>query len=131
MTGRHHYSRLITDTFRNDLATGNYAALVAYRDYLNTEFDVLTDAIRALNRRAQELSATEIAQAERLHQLTLIFSGILIFLAIALFVGVQIGIRRLIVSPLQRAMQLCENIAQGDLTSDIESSHAEPEWEEF
>ncbi|KHJ52170.1 chemotaxis protein [Vreelandella venusta] len=115
-----YYPRMINDAFRNDLAAADFTGLAQHRERFNAEFDTLTESIRAFNSRAQALAAEEIAQAERLHQLTLIFSGALIFLAIALFIGVQIGINRMIVRPLQRAVQLCENIAQGDLTSDIE-----------
>ena len=116
-----YYPQMISDAFRNDLAAGNYAALVQHRERFNNEFSTLTDAIRAFNKRAQDLAAEEIAQAEKSHTSTMILSGVLIFLALALFIGVQVGISRMIVRPLQRSVQVCENIAKGDLTSDIES----------
>ncbi|WP_422102540.1 methyl-accepting chemotaxis protein [Vreelandella sp.] len=116
-----YYPQMISDTFREDLAAANYAALVQHRERFNTEFSTLTEAIRAFNTRAQDLAAEEIAQAEKSHTSTMILSGVLIFLALALFIGVQVGINRIIVRPLQRSVQVCENIAQGDLTSDIES----------
>ncbi|MFP3344345.1 methyl-accepting chemotaxis protein [Halomonas sp. SIMBA_159] len=116
-----YYPQMITAAFRSDLADANYTALAQHRERFNAEFNILTDAVRAFNTRAQALTAEEIAQAEQSHTKTMILSGVLIFLALALFIGVQIGINRMIVRPLQRSVQVCENIAQGDLTSDIES----------
>lgn len=116
-----YYPQMVTEAFRNDLAAGNFEALVQHRERFNAEFDTLTEAVRAFNQRAQALAAEGLAQAERLHTFTMFLSGALILISIALFIGVQMGINRLIVRPLQRAVQLCENIAQGDLTSDITS----------
>lgn len=114
------YPQMITDAFRRDLAAGNYTALLQHRERFNLEFDVLTEAIRAFNRNAQELAKNQIADADKLNKLTMILSAALISLAIVLFIGVQIAISRIIVRPLQRAIVTCENIAQGDLTSNIE-----------
>ena len=115
------YEQLVTNDLRTDLASGNLAALMGHRDRINNSFDAFSEAVRNFNQRAQALSAEEISSAERLHTITMFISGILILLSIALFIAVQIGIKRMIVRPLQRSVQLCEHIANGDLTSNIES----------
>lgn len=116
-----YYPQMINDAFRSDLAAANYSGLVRHRERFNEEFSALTDAIRAFNTRAQALAAENIAHAEQSHTVTLIVSGVLIALALLLSLGVQLGINRIIVRPLQRAVELCEHIAKGDLTSQIES----------
>ncbi|BCB61328.1 methyl-accepting chemotaxis protein I [Halomonas sp. A020] len=116
-----YYPQMINEAFRSDLAAANYAAIVQHRERFNVEFDRLSDAIRAFNSRAQALAAENIAHAEQGHRVTMLFSGALIVLALLLSLGVQIGINRLIVRPLQRAVELCEHIAKGDLTRHIES----------
>ena len=116
-----YYPQMINEAFRSDLAAANYAAIMQHRERFNVEFDRLSDAIRAFNSRAQALAAENIAHAEQGHRVTMLFSGTLIVLALLLSLGVQIGINRLIVRPLQRAVELCEHIAKGDLTRHIES----------
>ena len=116
-----NFELLVTNDLRSDLATENLAILMSHRDRINDNFGPFTDAVRNFNQRAQTLATKEITAAERLHTITMFISGVLIFLALALFIGVRIDINRIIVLPLQRAVQLCENIAKGDLTSKIES----------
>jgi hypothetical protein len=108
-----NFELLVTNDLRSDLATENLAILMSHRDRINDNFGPFTDAVRNFNQRAQTLATEEITAAERLHTITMFISGVLIFLALALFIGVRIGINRIIVLPLQRAVQLCENIAKG------------------
>ncbi len=115
------FNQLVTSDLRTDLASGNLAALMGHRERINDNFEPFSESVRSFNQRAQSLSSEEISSAERLHTVTMIISGVLILLALLLFIIVQIGIKRLIVRPLQRAVELCEHIAKGDLTSQIES----------
>lgn len=115
------YRRLITDTFRRDLETGDVTSLLAHRERLNEQFDTFTDEVRSFNSNAQRLSAMNISSAHTRSQRNTFISFGLIALAIGMYVVVQLGINRIIVRPLQRAVTLCESVAQGNLTNTIEA----------
>ncbi|PRY65315.1 methyl-accepting chemotaxis sensory transducer with TarH sensor [Vreelandella songnenensis] len=115
------YERLITPAFHNDLQRGDFTALMAHRERLNAEFDAFTQNVRNFNTYAQTFAQETGAQAQSTLNRDMLISGTLIAIALIMYLLVQLGINRLVVSPLQRAVTLCERIAQGDLTNDIEA----------
>jgi methyl-accepting chemotaxis protein-1 (serine sensor receptor) len=114
------YNLVVTDTLRDDLANRNYNALDTYRDSINTYFLSFSTAINNFNDYALNRGNQVYSGAQRDSVVFGITVGVLTFAAIALYIVVQIMINRLIISPLQRAVRICENIATGDLTSAIE-----------
>ncbi|RUR53136.1 methyl-accepting chemotaxis protein [Vreelandella populi] len=115
------YQRLISDSFRRDLEAGDIASLMAHRDRFNEQFETFTSGVRDFNQNAQELAETTVSNAHKRSQRDMFINIGLIFLALVVYVIVQLGINRLIVRPLQRAVALCESVAQGNLTNTIES----------
>ncbi|RUR39246.1 methyl-accepting chemotaxis protein [Vreelandella populi] len=115
------YQRLISDSFRRDLEAGDIASLMGHRDRFNEQFETFTSGVRDFNQNAQELAETTVSNAHKRSQRDMFINIGLIFLALVVYVIVQLGINRLIVRPLQRAVALCESVAQGNLTNTIES----------
>ncbi|WP_447555531.1 methyl-accepting chemotaxis protein [Vreelandella sp. EE22] len=115
------YDRLISPTFREDLARGDYASLMTHRIRFNEQFDMLRQHTRQFNDHAQTFAQETASQAVATRNRDTLISGALIAIALIIYLLVQLGVNRLVVSPLQRAVTLCEHIAKGDLTSEIEA----------
>ncbi|TVP45331.1 MAG: HAMP domain-containing protein [Halomonas sp.] len=115
------YNTIVTDTLRNDLANSHYDALDAYRDSINTHFSNFSTAINHFNNYALSRGNQVYEDVQRTSIIFGITVGILILTATALYIAVQIIINRSVINPLQRAVRICENIAKGDLTSQIEA----------
>jgi len=79
------------------------------------------DAIGNFNRYALERGEEVTQKTSRDSQILGITVGVLIALALIIYAVMQTIINRQLISPLQRAVQICENIAKGDLTSSIEN----------
>ncbi|MBZ5487355.1 Tar ligand binding domain-containing protein [Halomonas aquamarina] len=115
------YERLMTPAFHTDLQRGNFTALMVHRERLNADFDAFTQGVRNFNAYAQTFAQATASQAQSTLNRDMLISGTLIAIALIMYLLVQLGINRLVVTPLQRAVTLCERIAQGDLTNDIEA----------
>lgn len=115
------YSAITNSQFRQDLQTGNYIGLIEYKDNIDNAYLDFGEAVSDFNRYALERGALVTQQTLRDSQILGITVGLLIFFALILFGIMQVAINRRLVSPLQRAVHICENIAKGDLTSHIES----------
>ena len=115
------YHLLITDSLRRDLNGGNVATLIDHGERLNEQFDTFTNGVRSFNLNAQDLAATNVSNAHTRSQRNMLISVGLIVLALMIYIAVQLGINRIIVRPLQRAVALCESVSQGNLTNAIES----------
>ncbi|WP_447555530.1 methyl-accepting chemotaxis protein [Vreelandella sp. EE22] len=115
------YERLISPAFVSDMARGDYTSLVAHRDRLNEQFDTFTQNVRDFNSYAQTFAQETVSQAIATRNRDTFINATLIALALIAYLLVQLGVNRLVVSPLQRAVALCERIAKGDLTSEIEA----------
>lgn len=114
------YNLIVTDALRDNLANGQYIALDEYRDPINQKFSGFSTAINNFNDYALNRGNQVLAEAQRDSVIFGITVGVLILTAIALYIAVQLMINRLVINPLQRAVRICENIAQGDLTSHID-----------
>lgn len=115
------YSTITNTQFRQDLQAGNYSELIDYKDNINNDFLAFGDAIGNFNRYALERGEEVTQQTLRDSQILGITVGLLIALALIIYAVMQVMINRQLLSPLQRAVQICENIAKGDLTSHIEA----------
>lgn len=115
------YERLITASFRQDMERGDFTALMTHRERLNEQFDTFTENVRHFNTYAQSFAQATASQAQATSHRDTIIGMVLIALALLIYGVVQTGINRLIASPLQHAVTLCERIAQGDLTNAIEA----------
>ncbi|MBP5979192.1 MAG: Tar ligand binding domain-containing protein [Halomonas sp.] len=115
------YERLINTSLHQDMERGDFTALMAHRERLNEQFDTFTENVRQFNAYAQSFAQATVSQAQATSDRDTIIGIALIALALLIYLFVQMGINRLIVSPLQHAVTLCERIAQGDLTNTIES----------
>ncbi|WP_026001805.1 methyl-accepting chemotaxis protein [Vreelandella stevensii] len=115
------YHAVITDTLRNDLHNRQLEAIEEQLDPINQRFSSFSDAIEAFNRYALDRGNQVHANAVRDGQIFSIVVGTLLLFAIGLYIAMQVTLNRLLINPLQRAVQICENIAKGDLTSHIEA----------
>ncbi|RUR34265.1 methyl-accepting chemotaxis protein [Vreelandella nanhaiensis] len=115
------YERLINPTFHNDMERGDFTVLMAHRERLNAQFDTFTQSVRNFNAYAQTFAQATASQAQATLNRDMVISGALIAIALITYLLVQIGINRLVATPLQRAVTLCERVAQGDLTNAIEA----------
>ncbi|WP_018917841.1 methyl-accepting chemotaxis protein [Vreelandella zhanjiangensis] len=115
------YHRLISDSFRRDLETRDITSLMAHRDRFSEQIEAFTSGVRDFNYNAQDLAEATVLKAHSRSQRNMFISIGLITIALMVYIAVQVGINRIIVRPLQRAVALCENIAQGNLTNAIES----------
>lgn len=115
------YHLIVTDALRSDLDNERYEALDEYRDPINQKFADFSTAISNFNDYALSRGSQVLSEAQRDSVIFGITVGVLILTAIVLYIVVQIMINRLVISPLQRAVSICENIAKGDLTSHIDA----------
>lgn len=81
--------------------------------------DTFTDSVRSFNGYAKAFARETALQAQRTSQRNTYIGGGLIALALVLFGLVMLAINRIIVTPLQNVVALCERIAKGDLTSQV------------
>ena len=114
------FQALVTPDLSQALADGNPTQIAAQEQRFDTEAGSLTDATREFARFAESLANNMQAEAQAANQRIIWTVAAVLLISLLLMVGLQIGLRRFIVSPLSRAVTICENIAQGDLTSHIE-----------
>lgn len=125
---RFSYLSTINDTYdaaasselRNMLANADIEGLIDYKENINPAFLAFGQAVGDFNRFALDYGNTKTAETLRDSQVLGITVGLLVVLALILYVTMQATINKFLLSPLQRAVQICENIAKGDLTSTIE-----------
>ncbi|MGP8292099.1 methyl-accepting chemotaxis protein [Vreelandella zhanjiangensis] len=115
------YQRLISDSFRRDLEAKDITSLMAHRDRFSEQIEAFTSGVRDFNYNAQNLAEATVLKAHSRSQRNMFISIGLITIALMIYIAVQVGINRIIVRPLQRAVALCESVAQGNLTNTIES----------
>lgn len=119
ITEAYHY--VVSDALRDQLNNGQFAEIERQLDPVNQRFPRFSDAIEAFNGYALDRGDQVHADAVRDGLIFSLVVGALLVLACGLYVGMQVILNRQLVSPLQRAVQVCENIAKGDLTSLIEA----------
>ncbi|WP_144981921.1 methyl-accepting chemotaxis protein [Halomonas sp. C22] len=115
------YNNITRPEFRSDLANGNYSELINYKETINDGFVAFGDAVSNFNNYALDRGEEVTSETLRDSQILGITVGILVLTALGIYAVMQVTINRHLVSPLQRAVQICENIAKGDLTSHIEA----------
>ncbi|WP_394423795.1 methyl-accepting chemotaxis protein [Vreelandella stevensii] len=115
------YNNITRPEFRSDLANGNYSELINYKETINDGFVAFGDAVSNFNNYALDRGEEVTSETLRDSQILGITVGILVLMALGIYAVMQVTINRHLVSPLQRAVQICENIAKGDLTSHIEA----------
>ncbi|MBD3895257.1 HAMP domain-containing protein [Halomonas sp. ML-15] len=115
------YQHVVSDALRGDLDSARFDAIERQLDPINQRFVAFSEAIDTFNRYALERGSRVHADSVRDGQVLLATVAVLIVVAVGLYLVMQRLLNRLLVSPLQRAVQVCENIAKGDLTSDIDA----------
>lgn len=113
------FNELVTTSLKNAVAAGNVAQLAEEERRLEAGAGAMTEATRAFARFAEQLAEEMQSEASTASQRIIWTVVAVLVLSLLLFVGLQVGLRRLIVSPLRRAVTICEHISQGDLTSTI------------
>ncbi|WP_422102539.1 methyl-accepting chemotaxis protein [Vreelandella sp.] len=114
------YEAVANPSLRNSLQSANYSELIRYKEGINNAFLTLGEAVGDFNRYALARGEVVTGQTVRDSQLLGITVGVLIAVAFVIYITMQATINKFLLSPLQRAVQICENIAKGDLTSSIE-----------
>ncbi|SDM98131.1 methyl-accepting chemotaxis protein [Vreelandella arcis] len=113
------YREAITEDLVAGIEQGDVEQIAADEQRLEDNASDLTSATRDFGRYASDRASEMEADAEAYSQQVIWISTILLVIALILFVALQFGMRHFIVKPLSRAVTICENIAQGDLTSQI------------
>lgn len=114
------YNAAASSELRSMLANADIEGLIDYKENINPAFLAFGQAVGDFNRFALDYGNTKTAETLRDSQVLGITVGLLVVLALILYVTMQATINKFLLSPLQRAVQICENIAKGDLTSTIE-----------
>ncbi|WP_249979111.1 methyl-accepting chemotaxis protein [Vreelandella olivaria] len=114
------YNNVVTESLRNDLSNGRFTALEEHLDPINERFPAFSNAIEQFNNYAFERGEQIYADTVRESIIFSITVGTILLIAIILYIAMQVVINRIFITPLQRAVQICENIAKGDLTSHID-----------
>ncbi|WP_404344088.1 methyl-accepting chemotaxis protein [Vreelandella venusta] len=113
------FNEMVSPQLKSAVASGNVAQLAEEEYRLNAAAGAMTEAAREFARFAEQLAAEMQSEASTASQRIIWTVVAVLVLSLLLFLGLQIGLRRLIVSPLRRAVVICEHISQGDLTSTI------------
>lgn len=115
------YHAAVTDELRSMLTSADYEGLINYKDSINPAFSAFGQAVGDFNRFALDYGNRKTAETLSDSQVLGITVGLLALLALIIYITMQTTINKVLISPLQRAGQICENIAKGDLTSHIEA----------
>ncbi|WP_404376787.1 methyl-accepting chemotaxis protein [Vreelandella aquamarina] len=114
------FEELVTPALQQAMAEGDPTQIAVQEQRLDAEAGSLTDAAREFAHFAANRSNEMQSGASTANQRIIWTVATVLLISLLLFVGLQIGLRRFIVSPLSRAVTICENISQGDLTSRID-----------
>ncbi|SDM90595.1 methyl-accepting chemotaxis protein [Vreelandella arcis] len=115
------YRGLVTSDLIEGIEAADVSQMTADEQHLEDNARGLTSAVRDFNHFASERASEMETAADAASTQAISIATVLLVVAIVLFIVLQIGMRRFIVQPLSRAVNICENIAQGDLTSRIEN----------
>ncbi|TVP53209.1 MAG: HAMP domain-containing protein [Halomonas sp.] len=113
------FQEMVTPSLHSAIASGNTTEINNEALHLENNAGYMTSATRGFTRFAEGLAQDMREEAETASQRIIWTVVGLLILSALLFTGLQIGLQRLIVAPLSRAVAVCENISQGDLTSHI------------
>ncbi|WP_422103156.1 methyl-accepting chemotaxis protein [Vreelandella sp.] len=113
------FNEMVNAQLRSAVASGSAVQLAEEELRLDAAAGAMTEATREFARFAETLADEMRAEAVVASQRIVWTVVSMLVLSLLLFIGLQVGLRRLIVAPLRRAITICENIAQGDLTSTI------------
>ncbi len=114
------YNAAATSELRSMLASADIEGLIDYKETINPAFLAFGQAVGDFNRFALDYGNTRTAETLRDSQVLGMTVGFLVVLALVLYITMQATINKYLLTPLQRAVNICENIAKGDLTSTIE-----------
>lgn len=117
---RDSYHEMVTDELVAGIENANVAQIAADEQRLEDNARDLTRATRDFGQFASDRASEMQNEAEDASQQVIWTATALLVVSLVLFVALQLGMRRFIVAPLSRAIDICENIAQGDLTSRID-----------
>tara|TARA_R110001599_G_scaffold52102_4_gene145809 strand:- start:225 stop:1883 length:1659 start_codon:yes stop_codon:yes gene_type:complete len=113
------FQKLVTPELQEAIASGNVTQIAEEELRLEATSSVLTTATREFASFAEGLAAEMQAKSTSASRAIMWTASAILVVSLLLFIGLQIGLRRFIVAPLSRAVAICENISQGDLTSHI------------
>lgn len=113
------FQEIVTPDLSDAIASGDVTQIAEHEMRLEAAAPLLTAATRDFAHFAEGLADEMQIEAATASQEILWTVIAILIVSILLFVGLQIGLRRFIVAPLSRAVEICENISQGDLTSHI------------
>lgn len=120
MAVRESYRAMVTDDMVAGIENGDLQQMATDEQRLEDNARDLTTATRDFGQFASDRASEMETNAEAASQQVIWTATALLVVSLVLFVALQLGMRRLIVTPLSRAIGICENIAQGDLTSRID-----------
>lgn len=113
------FGDMVNAQLHDAIAAGNMAQLAAEVQRLDAAAGPMTAATREFARFAEALADEMRAEATVASQRIIWTAVGMLVVSLLLFAGLQVGLRKLIVAPLRRAVTICEHISQGDLTSII------------
>ncbi|MFI8751306.1 methyl-accepting chemotaxis protein [Vreelandella lionensis] len=114
------FQEMVTPTLLTAVESGDVAQVAAEEQRLENSASNMTSATRDFARFAEQLAGEMQEEAAAISQRIIWTVALVLILSVLLFIGLQVGLRRFVVSPLSRAVAICENISQGDLTSHID-----------
>ncbi|WP_144980363.1 methyl-accepting chemotaxis protein [Halomonas sp. C22] len=113
------YNEMITPTLRQAVAAGNVSLIESESRRMDSAATAFTLATREFSRFANTIADEMQSEAKATNQhIVWTVAGVL-FASLILLVTLQVVLRRYIVSPLGQAVEICDHIAQGDLTRPI------------
>ncbi|TDX28164.1 methyl-accepting chemotaxis sensory transducer with TarH sensor [Modicisalibacter xianhensis] len=114
------WTALVTDTIEPLLETPDRTEIRQQRKVLNQRYTAFDDAVRDFIHYAESRGETLIAADARTSSIIEISSIVLLMLALVAAFIVRLGMVRIVVKPLQEAVEHFDRIAKGDLTAHVE-----------
>ncbi len=113
------FQEMVSVQLHNAIESGDPALIAAEEERLEDTAGAMTTATRDFAHFAETLAGEMQTEARSASQAIMWTVIAILTISALLFIGLQVGLRRLIVTPLSRAVTICENISQGNLTSHI------------
>ncbi|WP_432414844.1 methyl-accepting chemotaxis protein [Chromohalobacter israelensis] len=114
------YEKMVTPALVEAIESGDIAAIEQQRQRLDTLGSAFAESVRAFAGYAEERAGEMKTEANNSVQRTIMVTGGFLLLAALLTILAYVGIQKLLVVPLRRAGKICTQIAEGNLTNQIE-----------
>lgn len=114
------FEKMVTPALIKAVESGDVAAIAQQRQRLNTLGPDFSNRVRAFAGYAEARAGEMKAEANSSVQRTIMVTAVLLLVAALLTLLAYVGIQKLLVIPLRRAGKICTQIAEGNLTNQIE-----------